>query len=144
MRKTLSKALNRQTAFVGRVGFSRLCLGSKCEVIHDNCVHVCWCEITQNIFNGDNRPGLEPAHVQHISLSFLFFLFFFSRLAFSLSLALFLLHQTSSSSLWMGLTLHGLEPYTVISTNSQKAVCFSKCTQPLESLVHVSWVSLSV
>lgn len=72
VRKTLSQALNRQTAFVGRVGFLRLCLASKWEVIHDDCVRVCWCEITQNTFNGDNSLGLEPGsrvHVQCISLS---------------------------------------------------------------------------
>lgn len=116
VRKTLSQALNRQTAFVRRVGFLRLCLAGKWEVIHDDCVRVCWCEITQNTFNGDNRLGLEPGSGVHV-LSFYF--------SFSISLTLFLVDQTSSSSLWRGLTLHGLEPCTVINTNSQKAVCFS-------------------
>lgn len=68
VRKMLSQVLNRQV-FVGRVGFLRLCSGSECEVIHDDYVRVCWCEITQNTFNGDKRLRLEPAHVQNICLS---------------------------------------------------------------------------
>ncbi len=52
VRKTLSQALNRQTAFIGRVVFSRLCLGSKCEVIHDDCVRVCWWKLPRTHLMG--------------------------------------------------------------------------------------------
>lgn len=76
--RKISQALNRQMAFGGWVFFLRLCLGNKCEVIHDDYVGVCWCQITQNTFNGDNRLGLEPVHVQHISLSIFLSLAFLS------------------------------------------------------------------
>lgn len=88
----LSQALNRQMAFGGWVFFLRLCLGNKCEVIHDDYVGVCWCQITQNTFNGDNRLGLEPAHVQHISLSIFLSLAFLSLYLWP-SFLLIRLHQ---------------------------------------------------
>lgn len=93
VRKTLSQALNRQTAFVGWVGFLRLCKVSKWEVIHDDCVRVCWCEITQNTFNGDNRLARIRTRQLSACAVHLSFYFSFSRLAFSLSLDLFLVHQ---------------------------------------------------